>query len=228
MESTVSERQKDLAEMVVAKWQRENYFQGFHLEQYDDYQLYPLIASRMRKMTAQMDAGELEPPEHLRSENLDEIFQDILNAGLLEPINPPTISEAEKQEAEREAAAEIRFQQFISDSDLKSKIQNLEMRGGQRAVSEWLHTKATAEEKKQFQRVFDPGMQQEPAQASLFIVHGARKHGEGVGYVSNDATFATARNRQDAVPLVRTRAQNAAEFLRNSGQYLNVIIEPIG
>jgi len=226
MQSTLLERQEDLANQVCGKWMHENYHQRLHLEQYGD-ELYPLLRSRMQKMTEQIHSGELELPR-LGTAIIDEIFQEILESGMITPIHPKESNEQEKRELLEEAAAEERFAQFISDSDFKNKIRQLEMHGGQREVSQWLHSKATPDEQKQFQRVFDLGVTQPeaPTQGSLYIVHGARKQG-GVDFVSNDTTFSTARSREDAIPLGRTRAENAAEFLRRSGQYLNVIIEPV-
>jgi len=183
MDDTFESRERGLGEMVTVRWLEKNHGAGFHLEQYDPDKLHSLMLSRLRKLSQQVESGEIETMP-IRMESLDEIFDSILKSGLLVAVNPQIASEAEKRKIREEAEAD----QFIADSNFKAAIDGLERRGGHRAVSEWLNSRATAAQKKQFQRVFDLGVKQPeslaPQQAALFLIK-ATSNGR-VRYVCSD------------------------------------------
>jgi len=226
-ESSWIKRQKDLAEMVVARWHNLHYGSGFHLEQYDENKLYPLLVSRMRKLTAQMQAGKLQPPEHLRTENLDEVFQSILDAGLLTPVNPKIISEKEKREAELEARKEAARKEGYANADLRVFIIQLEAQQGQRGVSEWYFKRATKEQKRRFNEIFPAGAvtpETSAHQSNLFVIRATFNDGR-VKFVSGDVNpvplDSTAAHR-----FGRTNAERYAEALAAQRAGLKIEIIP--
>jgi hypothetical protein len=211
---TFESRQQSLGEMVTVKWLEKNHGAGHHLEVYDPDKLHSLMLSRLRKLSQQVESGEIEPMP-IRIESLDEIFDSILKSGLLTPVNAIVAGSEEERKIREESEAD----QFIADSKFKAKINELERRGGQRAVSEFLHNKASKEQKKQFERVFQSGavtpQSPAPQQATLFHVRAKRADG-AIFYVSSDADgrpVALDKNPLNAFNFGASRSQRFAELL---------------
>ncbi len=182
---TFESREQTLGELVTVKWLQQNHGSGLHLEQYDPDKLHSLMLSRIRKLSREINVEHSRDPLPIRTESLDKIFDSILKSGLLTPVHEKVSSESEKRKIREEAEAD----QFIADSNFKAQITELERRGGQRAVSEWLHGRATPKQKKQFQRVFDLGVKQPespaPQQAALFLIKATDRVGR-VRFVCSD------------------------------------------
>src|SRR6266581_5464977 len=117
-------RNETLGEMVTKKWLEQNHGAGHHLEVYDPDKLHSLMLSRLRKLSQQVESGEIEPMP-IRIESLDEIFDSILKSGLLTPVNAIVAGPEEERRIREEAEAD----QFIADSKFKAKINELERRG---------------------------------------------------------------------------------------------------
>jgi hypothetical protein len=157
--------------------------------------------------------------EALTFGTIDAAFDALVTLGLEK--NPSELTGKEKQaQAELEAAIQK------EDDDFKCDIFYLQHSSSECEEAakknpyfrNWLDTAKY----RSFQRP-----EEAPAHSNLFIVRGVRKDNRAV-YVANDSNFATAYSREHAVPLGRTRSENAAQLLRKSGHYVSIQIEPIG
>ncbi len=220
-------RNETLGEMVTKKWLEQNHGAGHHLEVYDPEKLHSLMLSRLRKLSQQVESGEIEPMP-IRMESLDEIFDSILKSGLLVAFNPRVAGPEEERRIREEAEAD----RFLADAKFKAQIDELERRGGQRAVSQWLNSRATPAQKKQFQRVFDLGVKQPespaPQQAALFLIK-ATSNGR-VRYVCSDnlrGGVALNGDPSNAFQFGNTRANHFAGLLAQQKPELAVEIIPL-
>lgn len=225
------ERQNYLAGLVVDKWFQENQGRGLHLEQYNGNALYPMMASHMRKL---LSDENFVPPEHMRTEVLDEIFQTILKSGLVSPVSKKVVSKEERKAAELEAQREAEDEQFQFDLAVQKHVWGLEKAGGQKLVSEFYHKFATKEQKAAFDRLCPSGAivpESAPQQAAnLFIVKATSRDGK-TKFISSDG-FAGGQvvldgERSNAFQFGASRANRFSELLKQQRPELDVQIVPL-
>jgi hypothetical protein len=180
-------RKEGLGAMVVEKWLRDNHRAGHHLEVYDPDKLHSLMLSRISKLSRQVAEGEIEPMR-IHADSLDKIFQSILDAGLLTPINPK-VAGPEEERRIREAADR---EQLSTEADFMLAILQYEKTAGQQGISDWYHHKATRQQKEWYDRLFPSGAatpeSPAPQQANLFIVKATFNDGR-IKYISGDTNL---------------------------------------
>jgi hypothetical protein len=212
-------REDVLTSIATKQWYEQNWKRGRHLEQYDQDELERLLFSRARRMAAH---GEVRP---INPETLNELFDDVVQGGVLAARFPADTAEEERRVAEEaaenaETDARIAMQIFIA---------RLERTGGQTAVSEWYHNKASKEQKRRFDELFPSGAVTPEAPAapsgSLFVIKATDRVGR-VRYVSGNVypvpLDATAAHRFGS-----TSSQTFAEALRKQRPELKIEIVPV-